>query len=256
MIVLLSLFEEFPVHVFESVESLARAVHQPIGVIALNNEQKASDIQAYNQVHPNPFFQSIEIQYLHNSIKDLSMVVDQMEASMLIIPLVDHAKRSLIRKLLRACHSLRIPYLFMQERHSFHAIHHWLVPVGFLPEEKEKGVLLSTWGPSLGTSFTLLSPKDYGSRAKQQVQSIENLLTQCAISHQTMQGKTDSFKIQQEAVKRASKGEADGVILMASREYDLDDLIFGPPEQRMMIQSKVPLLFLNPRSDLYLFCRD
>ena len=40
----------------------------------------------------------------------------------------------------------------------------------------------------------------------------------------------------------------------ASREYGLDDWLFGPPEQYVICHSPVPVMLVNPRADLFSLC--
>jgi nucleotide-binding universal stress UspA family protein len=186
-------------------------------------------------------------------LSSLSAILKEIEAAMLIIPLAKE-KHYRIMPLLRACRDLRIPYIFTKEETAYSSLKRWLVPVGFLPEEKEKGVIASSFARFHGSSVDLLLANDYGTRAARNADAIQTLLAKFSVPFQLIHGQKDSFGIQQEAVRRASQGEADAVILTASREYGLDDLIFGPPEHKMIAKSRVPLLILNPRDDLYLLC--
>jgi nucleotide-binding universal stress UspA family protein len=44
------------------------------------------------------------------------------------------------------------------------------------------------------------------------------------------------------------------ILLTASREYGLDDWLFGPPEQYVIRHSQVPVMLINPRADLFSLC--
>ncbi|HRG03930.1 MAG TPA: universal stress protein, partial [Paludibacteraceae bacterium] len=65
---------------------------------------------------------------------------------------------------------------------------------------------------------------------------------------------SDSFKLDKEAVKAARENDYGIVIISASRDYGLDDLLFGPKEYHLIRRSDVPLLLVNPRGDLYTLC--
>ena len=65
---------------------------------------------------------------------------------------------------------------------------------------------------------------------------------------------SDSFKLDKEAVKAARENDYGIVIISASRDYGLDDLLFGPKEYHLIHRSDVPLLIVNPRGDLYTLC--
>jgi hypothetical protein len=44
------------------------------------------------------------------------------------------------------------------------------------------------------------------------------------------------------------------LIISASRDYGLDDIFFGPKELKVIRQSPVPVMVINPRKDLYTLC--
>ena len=43
------------------------------------------------------------------------------------------------------------------------------------------------------------------------------------------------------------------LMISASRDYGLDDILFGPKELKV-IKSTVPVMVINPRGDLYALC--
>ncbi len=254
-IVILCDVRYFPKHTFYLAEEVAKSFHKPLCLLSLASDVK--DVKAVEAIHlewkqqnVQPFLTLCTL----NPLSALSTILSDMEAAMLFVPLIKNAHSYHIMPLLRACRGLRIPYIFTKEENPPSSLKRWLVPVSFLPEEKEKGVIASSFARFHGSSVDLLLANDYGTRAVRNAEAIQGLLSKFSVPYQTIKGQKDSFAIQQEAVKRASQGEADGVLLTASREYGVDDLIFGPPERKMIITSRVPLLFLNPRSDLYILC--
>ena len=64
----------------------------------------------------------------------------------------------------------------------------------------------------------------------------------------------DSFKVETEAIQVAENEQAGIIIVSASRDYGLDDMIFGPKEYHLVKKSTVPVLLVNPRGDLYTLC--
>jgi len=254
-IVLLCDVRYFPNHAFRLAEELAKSFHKPLCLLSLaSNLKDVKDIEAihleWKQQNAQPFLTHC----VRSPLSALSTILSDMEATMLFMSLTKNTHLYRIMPLLRACRDLRIPYIFTKEEIPPSSLKRWLVPVSFLLEEKEKGVIASSFARFHGSSVDLLLANDYGTRAARNAEAIQGLLSKFSVSYQAMKGQKDSFTIQQEAVKRASQGEADGVILTASREYGVDDLIFGPPERKMIVTSRVPLLFLNPRSDLYTLC--
>ncbi|HLP04447.1 MAG TPA: hypothetical protein VK152_03360, partial [Paludibacter sp.] len=64
----------------------------------------------------------------------------------------------------------------------------------------------------------------------------------------------DSFRVEMEAVDMADYERAGLAIVSASRDYGLDDMLFGPKEFHVIKRSRVPVLLVNPRGDLYALC--
>ena len=156
-----------------------------------------------------------------------------------------------------------------------------LVPVTMLEEEVYKAEICTYLARKTGAHLILLRANDYGSKAKQNTQRIITHIqtiaerTGEAITYEERVAKGDSFHIHKEIVgdqairllsDRApqnatnvsgNSAEAMGrglVLLTASREYGLDDWLFGPPEQYVIRHSQVPVMLVNPRADLFSLC--
>lgn len=106
----------------------------------------------------------------------------------------------------------------------------------------------------------LLLANDYGSKAKQNLNKIITHIeavkqrTGEDIRYRVLQAKKNSFNLSKEAVERQAEWKNDLLILTASREYGLDDLIFGPPERHAIARSQIPVMLINPRADLFSLC--
>jgi nucleotide-binding universal stress UspA family protein len=55
-------------------------------------------------------------------------------------------------------------------------------------------------------------------------------------------------------VKRQEELQADLLMISASRDYGIDDIIFGPKEEKIVKKSTIPVMVINPRKDLYALC--
>jgi hypothetical protein len=188
------------------------------------------------------------------SSSSLTATIEQAEASFLIIELSPVSRYHRIQNVLNMCRQLRIPYIVMTEKTNRVSLDNVLIPVGFLPEEKEKGIFASKLARFCRTTVTILQAHDFGSRTENNTGSIRLLFDKLDLAFDLRQGRRDSFGIQKEAVERASAGDAGMVVITASREYGPDDILFGPPERRMIAAARVPLMLLNPRADLYVLC--
>jgi nucleotide-binding universal stress UspA family protein len=193
------------------------------------------------------FVQTGDISTLHKSLT-------KIEAAFLIIELSSKTSSKEIQVHLNTCKPLRIPYFFVKSEITSVKFNRVLVPVGFLTEEKEKGIFASKLARFCNSSITLLKAKDYGSKAERSVNQIQSLFEKLDVQCEIKQAHKDSFKVQHEASLRAGNGDADLIIITSSREYGLDDIFFGPPERKIIKTSAVPVMVLNPRPDLYVLC--
>ena len=133
-----------------------------------------------------------------------------------------------------------------------------LVPVTMLEEEVYKAEICTYLARKTGAHLILLRANDYGSKAKRNIQRIITHIqtiserTGETISYEEQVVKGDSFSIHKELHNYPSEHQL--VLLTASREYGLDDWLFGPPEQYVIRHSNVPVMLINPRADLFSLC--
>jgi len=156
-----------------------------------------------------------------------------------------------------------------------------LVPVTMLEEEVYKAEICTYLARKTGAHLILLRANDYGSKAKRNTQRIITHIQTIAertgetITYEERVAKGDSFHIHKEIVgdqairllgdrapqnaTNVSGNSAEAmrrglVLLTASREYGLDDWLFGPPEQYVIRHSQMPVMLVNPRADLFSLC--
>lgn len=154
-----------------------------------------------------------------------------------------------------------------------------LVPVTMLEEEVYKAEICTYLARKTGAHLILLRANDYGSKAKRNTQRIITHIQTISertgdnITYEERVAKGDSFHIHKELHTYTSlpfagspmnlvgswgafrEGTGVGlIILTASREYGLDDWLFGPPEQYVIRHSPVPVMLVNPRADLFSLC--
>ena len=157
-----------------------------------------------------------------------------------------------------------------------------LVPITMLEEEVYKAEICTYLARKTGAHLVLLRANDYGSKALKNTQRIITHIQTIAertgesITYEERVAKGDSFHIHKEIVgdqvirllgDRAPKNATSDsenpaeairggllILLTASREYGLDDWLFGPPEQYVIRHSQVPVMLVNPRADLFSLC--
>ncbi len=137
-----------------------------------------------------------------------------------------------------------------------------LVPITMLEEEVYKAEICTYLARKTGAHLILVRANDYGSKAKQNTQRIITHIQTIAkrtgetITYEERVAKGDSFHIHKELHRYpiTDNRYPDLILLTASREYGLDDWLFGPPEQYLIRHSHVPVMLINPRADLFSLC--
>ena len=137
-----------------------------------------------------------------------------------------------------------------------------LVPITMLEEEVYKAEICTYLARKTRAHLILLRANDYGSKAKQNTQRIITHIQTIAertgetITYEERVAKGDSFHIHKELHRYpiTDNRYPDLILLTASREYGLDDWLFGPPEQYLIRHSHVPVMLINPRADLFSLC--
>ena len=182
----------------------------------------------------------------------------EMEADFLFY--ATSAKARSVQHWLDLSRELRIPYLILTPAMHYPTdavLRNVLAPVTMLEEEVHKAELLSHLARFTGATLTLLTAHDYGSRARTNTGKIRTFLETrqkelgktFVINEQT--AKSDSMSLHKEVMNQRT---ADLIVWTASRDYGLDDLIFGPAERKLILHSAVPVVLLNPRGDLFSLC--
>ena len=170
-----------------------------------------------------------------------------------------------VQQVLDACREERRPYVVTTPLASnLSPLTSILVPITMLEEEVYKAEICTYLARKTGAHIILLRANDYGSKAKRNTQRIITHIQTIAertgnnITYEERVAKGDSFHIHKELPLLSSTlqgGDRGGLLLLtASREYGLDDWLFGPPEQYVIRHSHVPVMLVNPRADLFSLC--
>lgn len=184
-----------------------------------------------------------------------------------------------VQHVLDACREERRPYLVIKEqgtknqdispttdKTNLNSLDSWLlapgssilVPVTMLEEEVYKAEICTYLARKTGAHLILLRANDYGSKATKNTQRIITHIQTIAertgesITYEERIAKGDSFHIHKELHNYPADFQL--LLLTASREYGLDDWLFGSPEQYVIRHSHVPVMLINPRADLFSLC--
>jgi len=169
-------------------------------------------------------------------------------------------KGRVIQQQLDACREERRPYVFITNTMTVKPLRRLLVPVTMLEEETYKAEICTYLARKTGAHIILLQANDYGSHARRNVNRIATHIkavsekSGVAISYEIVTARKDSFSLVREAAERQRDFVPDLIVLTASREYGLDDILFGPPERKAIQKALVPVLLVNPREDLFSLC--
>ena len=165
-----------------------------------------------------------------------------------------------IQRHLNECREERRPYVFVTNTMTIKPLRRLLVPVSMLEEETYKAEICTYLARKTGAHIILLKAHDYGSHAQQNVNRIVTHIKAVSekagekISYEVAEARKDSFKLMAEAAERQRDFQHDLLILTASRDYGLDDILFGPPERHAIRKALVPVMLVNPREDLFSLC--
>lgn len=169
-------------------------------------------------------------------------------------------ERRTIQHHLNECREERRPYVFITNTMTVKPLRRLLVPVSMLEEETYKAEICTYLARKTGAQIILLKAHDYGSHAQQNVNRIVTHIkavmekTGEKISYETVEARKDSFSLVKESSERQRDFQHDLLILTASRDYGLDDILFGPPERKAIQRALVPVMLVNPREDLFSLC--
>ena len=201
------------------------------------------------------------------------MSFDLLHTDDIRVEYCDGSRRG-VQRALDACREERRPYLVItgsaqqsccSEVQNSSTLSSILVPVTMLEEEVYKAEICTYLARKTGAHLILLRANDYGNKAIKNTQRIITHIQSISertgehISYEERVAKGDSFHIHKELHTYTSlpfrEGTGVGLILLtASREYGLDDWLFGPPEQYVIRKSEVPVMLVNPRADLFSLC--
>lgn len=186
----------------------------------------------------------------NTSADDFAKHLEDEDASLLIIELND---KKHIQQYLNLCRGLRVPYLFIRPQQAFR-IEKISLPITFLVEDKEKIPFASAFGRFCNSNITIYKPKDYGDKAQETINQAQTLFDSFSLQYTIHQANKGSYDVESEAAIAAVGDNVDMVIISASREYGLDDIIFGSKEKKILKTAQAPILLINPRADLYALC--
>lgn len=218
-------------------------------ILQISNNNKSSEYLTLLIAEQMNFcMHKITISDLYN----LNTIVENVDAALLIIGLNSNKE---IQSYLNKCRELRIPYIFVKDNlpTNFN-INNIILPITNLEEEREKGPFTSSFARHFNCPITIYQPNDYGSKAITNINAITSLFDSLNLEYTKQKGEKNSSGIEFEAGIQNNNNQNNLLIISASRDYGLDDLIFGPKEHKIIKNIDNPIMLINPRGDLYALC--
>lgn len=204
-----------------------------------------------------------ELQLLTRKMEDAFRLDELLETEDLILLVVQLTGKSQqkkeIKTYLALCRELRLPYIFIKEWEPANlSVQHIYAPIGYLVEEKEKGKWTGSFHKFLASQIHFVKPKDRGTRAARNLGFITGLLEKRGTPYRVIEGAKPTDKSANEALELIeNSGHTNSLLMLSgSRDYGLDDIVFGPKEYHMVKKSPVPVMIINPRDDIYMLCGD
>lgn len=245
-------FNYFPETALKLAKRLADAHDKQVCFLGIveGHEQASSYVDSFESWQKERVDFPVNYYVLEDDFTDF---MEFAEAAVLIFEICGQAPYNKPLKQLKLCRELRIPYYFVKPGQQI-AFDRVLVPIGFLVEEREKGVFCRGMGLHFHSHIMLMTANDYGTRAQQNTESIQAVMDKASVEYEVMKANKNSFKVELEAVDRVMETNADLLMISASRDYGMDDILFGPKELKVIKKCVVPLMLINPRKDLYTLC--
>lgn len=187
-----------------------------------------------------------------SDFNNIDTLVEEKDAALMIIGLNSDKE---IQNYLDKCRELRIPYIFVKnDIPDNFDINNIILPITNLEEEREKGPFASSFARHFNCPITIYQPNDYGSKAATNIEAMKVLFNSFNLTYTTLKGKKNSSGIEFEAGLLNRENANNILIISASRDYGLDDIIFGPKERKIIKNTNIPTMLINPRGDLYALC--
>lgn len=239
-----------------SAAALASSLQKQFGILSFVSIEEmipGCESELNELLKPLNSLSETQISVRCGKINQLSEICDELDASFLFLQITDNNSKS-IRNSLTVCRDLRIPYVLFKDSFSSLNVSKVILPIGFLEEELEKAQFASAFGRFCNSEIIMLLANDYGTKAATNAEKMKLLFDKFSFKYMLENGTKDSFKVEKEAIQVAENEHAGIIIVSASRDYGLDDLIFGPKEYHVVKKSSIPILLVNPRGDLYALC--
>lgn len=168
------------------------------------------------------------------------------------------AERKNFRQLVSGLKEANIPFLFVTSNARLQEQYEKLIlPVDFRREIKDCGIWASYFSRFLNSEVLLFAAKERGEEKRKidlNVMSIGKLFRSLGRSFQVEKNNRSSWFVQKDSTK-LEQTTNQFYIFLGSRYDSFADKLIGTPEKRILkYTNESPVLFVNPRKDMYVMC--
>ncbi len=161
--------------------------------------------------------------------------------------------------LLRNLSSSRIAYLVCSPDSKPQAFEKVVLSLNNLTESKEKTLWASYFGRFANSDIVLYyrryKDEYYQKQLNLNIAFARKMFKQFAIETQTMHSQDTKTKLDLQTLQYAERENCDLIICQTTKNKTFVDSITGLDEVKVLKQiNKIPILFLNPREDLFVLC--
>ncbi|MCW3806434.1 universal stress protein [Plebeiibacterium marinum] len=255
-------FTEMAYHAIEHAKDLSSGKN--IGITLLHIAKKENEVknleeklaEEVNRINDELGIKPNVIVKEGTIFKTINQVAEEIDATLIVMG--THGIRGM-QKLtgswaLKVIVGSKIPYLVVQDSPSKAETKKMVFPVDFKTENKEKLHWAEFITKFLDTKIYLFSTSSKDGavepRTKANLVFCKNFLAERGIEYEIgLSEGSGSFS--QETLKYAKEIEANGIIIMTTRDIAFHDYVLGANEQQIIANdSKFPVLVVNPRTDL------
>lgn len=244
--------QEFPSRAMECALQFARGFSKGLTLLSINetvSDAYRSAVAAVDTTGVNFIDAAADCTF-----DDLVEMSERTETPIMFFGVTKSGFFSRTMRIFEGLRDLRIPFVLVKHNCEEINLSKILVPVAYLTEEKEKAPYSSNMGRFLKSEIVVLQANDYGTKAARNVEAITKLYDKFELKYEVRKARKNSFKVEMEAARMARGEHAGMVVISTSRDYGLDDIIFGPKEKHIVSAATTPVMCINPRGDLYVLC--
>lgn len=228
---------------------LVHIVKKESEIIAAEERIRGAIASKYSDVDPKP----VPLVRLGNIFSTISDLANELEARLIFMG--THGIKGMQKYLgswaLKVIAHTKMPFIVVQDKPNVDFYKKLVIPITFRKENKECINWVNYFSKYFGTHFIIFKAKHTDPNFIKGIDSNVFFLTKYFASKnisyeiQEASGETE-FVIQ--TVQHASQQEADGILIMVTKDIGLADYVLGAHEQYIIAnEAKLPVICVNPK---------